>query len=75
MLLSAIPTWFGENAAVQISKKGGEMPTPFEIQKVLKEHDIDPLKIEQKPDRTIVVLDSTKQQTDTKSSVKHVGEK
>ncbi|PSW44783.1 protein translocase subunit SecD [Photobacterium leiognathi] len=69
MLLSAIPTWFGENAAVQISKKGGAMPTPFEIQKVLKEHDIDPLKIEQKPDRTIVVLDSTKQQTDTKAAL------
>lgn len=67
MLLSAIPTWYGEDAAVQISAKGGVMPTPFAISAALKQHDITPRHIEQKPDRTIVVLDSTNQQTAAKA--------
>lgn len=72
MLLSAIPTWYGENAAVQISAKGGVMPTPFEIQRVLKDHGIDAKTIEQQPTRTIVVVNSTKEQTNTKEALNSI---
>lgn len=57
MLLSAIPTWFGEDAAVQISAKGGPVPTPFAIKKELDDNHIAIKKIEQKPAHTIVILD------------------
>ena len=72
MLLSAIPTWYGENAAVQISAKGGVMPTPFEIQRVLKEKGIEAKTIEQQPTRTIVVVNSTKEQTNTKEALNSI---
>ncbi len=72
MLLSAIPTWYGENAAVQISAKGGAMPTPFEIQRVLKENDIEAKTIEQQPTRTVVVVNSTKEQTNTKEALNSI---
>lgn len=72
MLLSAIPTWYGENAAVQISAKGGAMPTPFEIQRVLKENGIEAKTIEQQPTRTIVVVNSTKEQTNTKEALNSI---
>ncbi|HIF9252288.1 protein translocase subunit SecD [Photobacterium damselae subsp. damselae] len=66
MLLSAIPTWFGEDAAVQISAKGGPVPTPFAIKKELDDNHIAIKKIEQKPAHTIVILDKEDQQTKAK---------
>ncbi|EJN6961103.1 protein translocase subunit SecD [Photobacterium damselae] len=66
MLLSAIPTWFGEDAAVQISAKGGPVPTPFAIKKELDDNHITIKKIEQKPAHTIVILDEEDQQTKAK---------
>ncbi|ENO8811665.1 protein translocase subunit SecD [Photobacterium damselae] len=66
MLLSAIPTWFGEDAAVQISAKGGPVPTPFAIKKELDDNHIAIKKIEQKPAHTIVILDEEDQQTKAK---------
>ncbi|MFG0729211.1 protein translocase subunit SecD [Photobacterium damselae] len=66
MLLSAIPTWFGEDAAVQISAKGGQVPTPFAIKKELDDNHIAIKKIEQKPAHTIVILDEEDQQTKAK---------
>ncbi|UKA27524.1 protein translocase subunit SecD [Photobacterium damselae subsp. damselae] len=66
MLLSAIPTWFGEDAAVQISTKGGPVPTPFAIKKELDDNHIAIKKIEQKPAHTIVILDEEDQQTKAK---------
>ncbi|HIF9506735.1 TPA: protein translocase subunit SecD [Photobacterium damselae] len=66
MLLSAIPTWFGEDTAVQISAKGGPVPTPFAIKKELDDNHIAIKKIEQKPAHTIVILDEEDQQTKAK---------
>ncbi|HIF9503134.1 TPA: protein translocase subunit SecD [Photobacterium damselae] len=66
MLLSAIPTWFGEDAAVQISAQGGPVPTPFAIKKELDDNHIAIKKIEQKPAHTIVILDKEDQQTKAK---------
>ncbi|MGF1727124.1 protein translocase subunit SecD [Photobacterium nomapromontoriensis] len=63
MMLSAIPTWYGENGAVQIAAKGIPTPDLVAIQKTLTEQGIGVKRIDQKPGKTIVILDNEAQQT------------
>ncbi|MBV1842528.1 protein translocase subunit SecD [Photobacterium ganghwense] len=63
MLLSAIPTWYGENAAVQIAAKGGPMPDVVQIQKQLSAQGIEVKRIDQLSDKTLVVLQDEAQQS------------
>ncbi|KLV03606.1 preprotein translocase subunit SecD [Photobacterium aquae] len=57
MALSAIPTWYGENAAVQISNKGAPVPDMVTIKQDLEGHGIAVKRIDQETNKTIVVLD------------------
>lgn len=64
-LLSALPSWFGENAAILISHQGSA-PSTLELQKHLLNDGISPLRIEQNDDTTTVVLQSTSEQNRAK---------
>ncbi|MCQ1058079.1 protein translocase subunit SecD [Photobacterium sp. ZSDE20] len=63
MMLSAIPTWYGEDAAVQVSAKGVPVPDVVQLQNTLKQYDIAVKRIDQQPDSTLVVLADDSQQT------------
>ena len=63
MLMSAVPTWYGEDAAVQIAAKGQSVPTAVVLQQQLKENGIKVKRIDQQNDKTVVVLDDESQQT------------
>ncbi|MDD9156531.1 protein translocase subunit SecD [Aliivibrio sp. S4TY2] len=66
LLLSAIPTWYGEDAAVQITNKEGQIPTVVSLQNTLTEQGINVKRIEQKGDKTIVILQDEAQQVAAK---------
>ncbi|MUJ36165.1 protein translocase subunit SecD [Aliivibrio fischeri] len=66
LLLSAIPTWYGENAAVQITNKDGHIPSVVSLQNTLTEQGINVKRIEQKGDKTIVILKDEAQQVAAK---------
>ncbi|MGF1702055.1 protein translocase subunit SecD [Photobacterium makurazakiensis] len=67
MMLSAIPTWYGENAAVQISSKSSNQPDVVAIQRALVKQDIAVKRIDQSENNTIVVLQDEDQQAKAKS--------
>lgn len=67
MMLSAIPTWYGEDAAVQVSAKGVPVPDVVQLQNTLKQHDIAVKRIDQQPDSTLVVLADESQQTQART--------
>ena len=67
LLLSAIPTWYGEDAAVQITNKEGQIPTVVSLQNTLTEQGINVKRIEQKGDKTIVILQDEAQQAAAKN--------
>ncbi|OEE60984.1 protein-export membrane protein SecD [Enterovibrio norvegicus FF-33] len=66
MLFSALPSWFGENAAVLISHKG-TTPSAVVIQKALSNKDIEIKRIDQAGNKTTVVLDNVAQQNAAKN--------
>ncbi|MCW8328529.1 protein translocase subunit SecD [Photobacterium sp. SDRW27] len=67
MLMSAIPTWYGEDAAVQIAAKGEPVPTAIALQQHLTDKGIDVKRIDQQGDKTVVVLQDDSQQTAAKA--------
>ncbi len=67
MALSAIPTWYGENAAVQIGAKAGLTSTPLALQQALAEQGITTKRIDQSSHKTIVVLNDETQQAHAKA--------
>ena len=67
MMLSAIPTWYGEDAAVQVSAKGVPVPDVVQLQHTLKQHDIAVKRIDQQADSTLVVLADESQQTQART--------
>ncbi len=56
MMLSAIPTWYGENAAVQIAAKSTQVPSILVLQQQLENRGIDVKRIDQQENKTVVVL-------------------
>nr|WP_026026798.1 protein translocase subunit SecD [Vibrio genomosp. F10] len=72
MTFSALPSWYGENAALHISSRDQATPDATFIANQLSQVDITPLSIQQDGNRTIVVLDDEAQQSlarDTLSDV------
>lgn len=67
LLLSAIPTWYGEDAAVQITNKDGQIPSIVQLQNTLTDQGINVKRIEQKGDKTIVILQEEAQQAAAKN--------
>lgn len=67
LLLSAIPTWYGEDAAVQITNKDGQIPSIVQLQNTLTDQGIIVKRIEQKGDKTIVILQDEAQQAAAKN--------
>ncbi|WP_299495495.1 protein translocase subunit SecD [uncultured Shewanella sp.] len=66
MLLSALPTWYGEDAAVQISNQSGLLQSPVALQLKLQEAGIKVKRITQNDKNTVVVLEDAQQQTQAK---------
>lgn len=67
MLLSAVPTWYGEDAAVQIATKDMQIPSALMLQQQLKDRGIEVKRINQQADKTVVVLNDDSQQTTAKA--------
>lgn len=67
LLLSAIPTWYGEDSAVQITNKDGQIPSILQLQNTLTDQGINVKRIEQKGDKTIVILQDEAQQAAAKN--------
>jgi preprotein translocase subunit SecD len=67
MLFSAIPTLYGENAAVQISHANAPVSSIYAIKQRLTEHSIGVKRIEQGTESTLVVLADDTQQTQAKA--------
>lgn len=72
MLLSAIPTWYGEDAAVQISAKNAPAPSALAIQRQLEASGITVKRIDQQADKTVIVLENDNQQTQAKTVLSNV---
>ncbi|PSW05127.1 protein translocase subunit SecD [Photobacterium lipolyticum] len=69
MLLSAIPTWYGEDAAILIGSKGGVISSPLAMQHQLEEKGIKVKRIDLRADKTVVVLQDENQQTAAKATL------
>lgn len=67
MLFSAIPTLYGENAAVQIGPNSGKVPTPVVLQQKLEAAGIPVKSIIQDPKKTVVVVQKSDQQNEAKA--------
>lgn len=67
MLLSALPTWYGEDAAVQVSNTAGIVQSPVALQLKLQDAGIKVKRITQNDKDTVVVLDDPQQQTQAKN--------
>ncbi|MEJ2766351.1 protein translocase subunit SecD [Photobacterium sp. MCCC 1A19761] len=69
MLLSALPTWYGEDAAIQIGSSGGAGPDIVQLQHELAARGIAVKRIDQQPEKTVVVLQQSSQQTEAKQEL------
>lgn len=67
MLLSAIPTLYGESPALQINHKQGLQPAIYMLKQTLTENNIAVTRIDQETDKTIIVLAQSSSQTRAKS--------
>lgn len=63
MLLSALPTYYGEDAAVQVGAKAGLTLTPVALRDKLQAEGVTVKRIDQKNGETLIVLDEDNQQT------------
>ncbi|RLV58686.1 protein translocase subunit SecD [Parashewanella curva] len=66
MLLSSIPSWYGEDGAVQLGKKAVDEMSLQQTQQILKDAGIIPKRIDDNAKGRVVVLKSQQQQTDAK---------
>ena len=67
MLLSALPTFFGEDAAVQISDEAGLKVNPLELHQLLVSQGVTVKRIDQANGQTLIVLDDNSQQSQLKT--------
>ncbi|WP_108947313.1 protein translocase subunit SecD [Shewanella halifaxensis] len=67
MLFSALPTFFGEDAAVQIAPEAELNVNPLELHQLLISHGIDLKRIDQSNGQTTVILADNAQQTQLKT--------
>ncbi|MGF1762776.1 protein translocase subunit SecD [Aliivibrio kagoshimensis] len=66
MFFSAIPTWYGEDAAVQIGHTDNQLPSLTQIKQQLEQKDIAVKRIVQQPNKTTVVINDQQQQSATR---------
>lgn len=69
MLFSALPTFFGEDAAVQVGAKAGLTLTPVALMDKLQAQGVVVKRIDQKNGETLIVLEQDNQQTLVKTLV------
>ncbi|MGR3970256.1 protein translocase subunit SecD [Shewanella sp. 1180_01] len=69
MLFSALPTFYGEDAAVQVGAKAGLTLTPVTLRDKLQAEGVTVKRIDQKNGETLIVLDADNQQTLVKTLV------
>lgn len=69
MLFSALPTFYGEDAAVQVGAKAGLTLTPIALRDKLQAEGVTVKRIDQKNGETLIVLDADNQQTLVKTLV------
>ncbi|MGE6451088.1 protein translocase subunit SecD [Shewanella baltica] len=69
MLFSALPTFYGEDAAVQVGVKAGLTLTPVALRDKLQAEGVTVKRIDQKNGETLIVLDADNQQTLVKTLV------
>ncbi len=67
MLLSALPSWYGENAALHISQRSQPPVDAMTLSRHLDRANIETLSIDQQGDRTVVVLANPTQQATAKA--------
>ncbi|MGS0680579.1 protein translocase subunit SecD [Shewanella sp. 125m-7] len=67
MLLSALPTFFGEDAAVQVSDEAGLKVNPLELHQLLVAQGVSVKRIDEAKGQTLIVLDDNSQQSQLKS--------
>ncbi|MCS6177359.1 protein translocase subunit SecD [Shewanella baltica] len=69
MLFSALPTFYGEDAAVQVGAKAGLTLTPVALRDKLQAEGVTVKRIDQKNGETLIILDADNQQTLVKTLV------
>ncbi|QYX63802.1 protein translocase subunit SecD [Shewanella putrefaciens] len=69
MLFSALPTFYGEDAAVQVGAKAGLTLTPVALRDKLQAEGVTIKRIDQKNGETLIVLNEDNQQTLVKTLV------
>ncbi|WP_297893298.1 protein translocase subunit SecD [Shewanella sp.] len=69
MLFSALPTFYGEDTAVQVGAKAGLTLTPIALRDKLQAEGVTVKRIDQKNGETLIVLDDDSQQTLVKTLV------
>lgn len=69
MLFSALPTFYGEDAAVQVGAKAGLTLAPVALRDKLQAEGVTVKRIDQKNGETLIVLDEDSQQTLVKTLV------
>ncbi|MCH1924279.1 protein translocase subunit SecD [Shewanella sp. C32] len=67
MALSALPTWFGEDSAIQIPASAGLRLDSQAIATTLQQHQIALKRLDASAQKTLVVLDDPQQQTKAKA--------
>ncbi|GIU30785.1 protein translocase subunit SecD [Shewanella schlegeliana] len=67
MLFSALPTFFGEDAAVQVSDEAGLKINPLELHQLLVSQGVKVKRIDQASGQTLIVLDDNSQQSKLKT--------
>jgi len=74
MLFSALPTLYGEDAAIQVGAKAGLNLTPQALSRVLKDEGIQVKRITQAKDETVIILEQEAQQSQAKALLNNVVE-
>lgn len=72
MLLSAIPTLYGEEPALQISHNQVQKPAIYTLKQQLEKNNIEVKRIDQERDKTTIVLASTSAQTRAKAVLEDI---
>lgn len=74
LLLSAIPTWYGEKPALQVtaSHNAGVLNDPIKLNQFLESKQIPVVEISSQGDKTTLVFDSESQQTHAREAISQV---
>ncbi|NIY83762.1 protein translocase subunit SecD [Vibrio hepatarius] len=74
LLLSAIPTWYGEKPALQVttSQRAGVLNDPIKLNQFLESKQIPVVEISSQGDKTTLVFDSESQQTHAREAISQV---